>query len=652
MKKKEKTNKNRSFGKTFVKTLSIINLLCGMFLIFNIWKMAGIESGLRYFGMCILALIDIFLLIISLAMKKKSISKMVFLIVIQVVLIGAQAYGGYFIFKTLDSLGSMSKDKITYTSVAVTLKDSKIKSLDGKNDLKIGIIKDETSIDNYVLGTQIIKNKGLEKRNDILYYEDCYSLIEDLYSKKLDVIIISDNYPSMVRSLEKYENIEQETRSIDKLSKTYKKTEISSITKEKVEFETSSIDKPFSLLVMGIDSTATNLSKNAVGNGDTLIVITYNPKTLNVTILSIPRDSYVPISCLGNNERKINSAALYGESCMINTIENFLDIDINYYVKINFKGVVNLVNALGGVDVVVPKDICEQNSNRARGKNLVCIKKGAQTLNGEQALALARHRKTLATGDLERGQNQQLVIQGIMNKVKDINSPAQLLSILDTVSKSMDTNLSTKHMLSFYNIAKDIIKTTNKDANNFIKMQRLYISGSGQMIYDTYGKLTLWDYVVNKSSVSAVTNAIKTNLGLKKPTIIKKMAFSINDNYTETIIGKAVTTSTTLYQLVPDFKKYTQSSAISWGSSKGVKINFTTQESTSSAYYDGQIIAQSVPSTSRVDKIGSSGITLTIIKKGVIPTPEIDVGDENNETPGNEDNPSNDNENNSENNNE
>lgn len=88
------------------------------------------------------------------------------------------------------------------------------------------------------------------------------------------------------------------------------------------------------------------MDSSSSSNSDTLIVVTFNPDTLTATMLSIPRDSYVPISCNGNAKSKITHAGWQGVSCVENTIENFLDIDIDYYVKLNFKGLVGLVDAL------------------------------------------------------------------------------------------------------------------------------------------------------------------------------------------------------------------------------------------------------------------------------------------------------------------
>src|SRR5699024_1849850 len=139
--------------------------------------------------------------------------------------------------------------------------------------------------------------------------------------------------------------------------------------------------------------------------------------------------------------------AAYGTDCMMDTIENYFDVTIDYYAKINFKGLVSLVDTLGGITVEVPQDLCTDNSNR---EGQVCINAGVQTLNGEQALVLARNRKQLAAGDLDRGLNQQLVIEGILNKVKDMKSINQVMDVLNTVTNNLDTNFTEQQILSFY----------------------------------------------------------------------------------------------------------------------------------------------------------------------------------------------------------
>ena len=424
-------------------------------------------------------------------------------------------------------------------------------------------------------------------------------MIADLYDGTIDAMFITTNYPSLFQSIETYQNIATDTKIIYTKEKKMLK---SSTSKRENASTGKSISEPFTILLMGVDSTDEGLSKNTVANGDSLILITFNPKTLNATMLSIPRDSYVPISCWsGTPENKITHAAAYGTDCMMSTIENYFDVKIDYYAKINFRGLVSLVNTLGGIDVEVPQNLCTDDSNR---EGYVCIKEGMQHLNGEQALVLARNRKQLANGDLDRGLNQQIVIQGIINKVKDMSSVSQVMGVLDTISNNLDTNFTTKQILSFYDIAKDI--TTNalqKDDADLINIEQLFLAGSGQMIYDERSRLVLWDYIPNKESRKDIINAMKVNLGKKNPTMIKEFSFSINTPYEKTVTGTGPYKTAFTYTLLPNFIGDSQSAAQAWASRNGVKVTF---KGTS-----GHVIAQSYPANKRADLISGS-VVLTL----------------------------------------
>ena len=620
----ENTKKRKINGKKIiVNIMTILTLLaCGL-LIGSIYMVSGVENTIRYISMIIIFIINIILiLLIRKFFKSDKKSKVAISIIICIILVIVQSLVGYFIIRTYSTLSNMNKSKITYTTVIATKSESKLNDINDLQDKKIGIVVDETSIDGYIIGLEIIKDQNLENDNEIVEYTDFSSLVKDLYGSKIDAMIISKNYPSMFKAMDDYKNIEQETKIIYEKSKTLTKDEISKYTgEEMVNFNTSDkIDKPFTVLVMGIDSTASTLSKNATGNGDSLMMVTFNPKTLNATIFSIPRDTYVPIACFENQkENKITHAAWNGESCMIKTIENFTGINIDYYVKINFQGVVKLVEALNGISVDVPLDFCESNSKRStKSENLICLKKGVQTLNGEEALALARHRKTLTTGDLQRGVNQQLVVQGILNKLKSVKSANQMLNILDTVSQNMDTNFTTKQILSFYDIAKNLFLTSTTD--NLINMKQLYLQGASQMIYDEGLGLTLYNYIPNKESLDLVINAMKQNLGLEEVEHVKKMEFSIEKPFKLETVGSNVETATKTYTLLPNFIGESESYARSWLSSNGISVTTTTKE-VSSGYYDGQIIDQSYPENKRIDLI-SGAVNLTVAKVVKVETPK------------------------------
>lgn len=619
-------NETKSKSKKAVKVISIlfivVQLLAMFTLLYSLYIIKGIETEIRYVFMILVAIINIISIILTTKLlKKEKQSRFFIFVVIASIFIFAQAIGSYYILKTYSTLNSMNKNEITYTTAFVTLKDSKIKDISSIKNAKIGIVEDDTSIEGYVIGKEIIKENSLEKNNTLVDYEDFTALVKGLYSKDIDIMIVSEDYVSMFDEINEYKNISSETKVIYKKEKTYTKDEIAKLTGEDTNISSSDkIDKPFTVLVMGIDSTAPTLKKNASGNGDALMLLTFNPKTLNATILSIPRDTYVPIACFANQkENKITHAAWNGASCMIKTIENFTGVDIDYYVKVNFQGVVKLVNAMDGIEVDVPLDFCESNSKRATSNDkLICLKEGKQTLNGEQALALARHRKTLLTGDLQRGVNQQLVIQGMLNKVKSIKSAGQMLKILDMVSQNIDTNFTTNQILSFYDIAKNLVLTSS-ESSNLINIRQLYLSGSSQMIYDERSGLVLYNYIPNKSSLNQIVKAMKDNLSAKPNLDVKRMNFNIEEEYELETIGTDNLSSTSTYTLLPNFVGKSESYAVNWLRSNGV--SYEIKENIITSGTDGIVTDQSYPQNKRIDLI-SGKIVITVNRLKVdTPTP-------------------------------
>ncbi len=519
----------------------IVSLVASGFLIYNIFLLNSIENLIRYISIGVLLLIDLISFIKMRSVwknkkskkKKKKESKRIgfisFLIIYSLICILLGMVISYF----LGTINNLNKKYVVYSSGLVTLSDNEAKKINDVKDYKIGILKDKKSPEGYIIPQEIIKEHKLHDNNDITEYESYTEMIADLYTKDLDALFISTDYPSMYSNLAGYENIKDETKIIISKEKKMKKSDTSD---EETASTGKSINEPFTMLLMGIDSTDEVLAKNAVANGDSLILITFNPKTLNATMLSIPRDSYVPIACWpSKEENKITHAAAYGNDCMINTIEDFLDIDIDYYTKINFKGLVKLVDALGGIDVDVPADLCTDDSSRG---GEICIKEGKQHLNGEEALVLSRNRKQLKNGDFDRGLNQQLVIQAMLEKIKALKSVKQFTSVFNTVSNSIDTNLTDKQILSFYSVAKDIVKTgLSSNSSNIVNIQQLYLQGHGAMIYDKRMRMELYDYVPNTHSIKDIVKAMKQNLGLLKSSKTKTFKFSINKPYEKEIIG-------------------------------------------------------------------------------------------------------------------
>lgn len=595
----EKKKKKKKYH-LWLLILTLITILANFFAIYEILLLGPVEEVIRYVVIGIFLLID---LVFFLKMKKKRTKKenkaklLTFFLILYLLF---SLFIGIVIMYLYGKIENVNKTYVTYSSSLITMSNNSINKISDIKNKKIGLLNDKTSPDGYIIPRMIIKENELDDDNNIKKYDDYNTMIADLYAGTIDSMFITTNYPSLFQSIETYQNIAVDTKIIYTKEKKMLK---SSTSKRETASTGKSISEPFTILLMGVDSTDDGLSKNTVANGDSLILITFNPKTLNATMISIPRDSYVPIACWsGKPENKITHAAAYGTDCMMSTIENYFDVKIDYYAKINFRGLVSLVDKLNGIDVEVPQNLCTDDSNR---EGYICIKQGMQHLNGEQALVLARNRKQLANGDLDRGLNQQIVIQGLINKIKDISNVSQVMGVLDTISNNLDTNFTTKQILSFYDIAKDITNNAlQKDDADIINIEQLFLAGSGQMIYDERSRLVLWDYIPNKESRKDIINAMKVNLGIKSPTLIKKFSFSINKPYEKTVTGKGPYKTASSYALLPSFIGDSKATAQAWATRNGINVTF---KGTS-----GHVVAQSYPANKRTDLIrGSVVLTLS-----------------------------------------
>lgn len=495
------------------------------------------KSFMTYVVYALIILTCLFMVIFTIlafkAVKKNNTKSYLTFIIFIVLFITGQIFISYNLGKVSSSIKKVTNNYTTYSSSLIVLNDNKDKSISSLD--KIGMISDKNNIESYIIPKEIIKENNIDN-DKIVSYDDFLLMLDDLYDKKIDGAFVSSSFSKMFSSNDKYSDIKNKVSVIETKDKKMKKQSASS---------SKTLTEPFSVLLMGVDSEKESLESSSSLNGDALMLITFNPSTMNATILSIPRDTYVPISCYKNKAKnKINAAAYGGDKCMIKTIEDLTDIKIDYWVKINFKGVVKLVDALGGVEVDVPYAFCEQNSNRDFGKYTIFVEKGRQTLNGEQALAFSRNRHTwpkicgkkysnYTSNDFIRGQNQQQVVNAMLNKLKSINSLEEIYSILDVVGSSIDTNISKETMITGFDTFKNLIKKAkNINSEDFVGTQRLYLSGYDKMMNNIYY------FMYYKQSLEEIEDAMKINLELEKPEMDKEFSFSINEPYESTQIGK------------------------------------------------------------------------------------------------------------------
>ncbi|WP_285396595.1 LCP family protein [Lysinibacillus sp. fls2-241-R2A-57] len=199
-----------------------------------------------------------------------------------------------------------------------------------------------------------------------------------------------------------------------------------------------------SILFVGVDDSENRGQGSENSRSDALILATLNNKTKTIKMLSIPRDSYVYIPSMGRKDKITHAHAHGGTLSTIDTVEQLLDVPIDYYVRMNFNAFIDVVDALGGIEAEVPYALHEKDEF---DRNAINLEPGLQHLNGSQALALARTRKQ--DSDIERGKRQQEILTAIIKKASSASSITKYDDVIKALGDNMKTNLTFSEMKSF-----------------------------------------------------------------------------------------------------------------------------------------------------------------------------------------------------------
>lgn len=314
---------------------------------------------------------------------------------------------------------------------------------------------------------------------------DVTKLKDKLYNKEVDAILISD----IIKN--KFEDEDEDFTSNIRILKTIEITkQIEDITKR-----VSIKNTPFNVLISGID-TYGDISQTS--RNDVNIVATVNPNTNEILLTSIPRDYYVKLHGTEGYNDKLTHASYYGINMAVTTIEDILDIDINYYVKVNFTTVVDLVNEIGGVDVY---------ADQAINKWKDCpIKEGYNHLNGDCALKFSRERHSYIDGDRHRGRNQQEVIKAIFTK---LTSGSTILTEYTNIINVLDGKFATNIDM---NEVTDFIKYELNDLKDYTIINT-QLDGYGSMgpTY-SYPYQDLWIMIPYEDTITNAKNLINKML--------------------------------------------------------------------------------------------------------------------------------------------
>ena len=247
----------------------------------------------------------------------------------------------------------------------------------------------------------------------------------------------------------------------------------------------------FNVLISGIDTYG---EIESVSRSDVNQLMTVNPTTKQILLTSTPRDYYVQIPNVSGEERdKLTHAGIYGIQATADTLGNLYDTDINYYVRINFTSLIEVVDTLGGIDV---------NSEVAFSAGGYDFVAGENYLNGEQALAFSRERHSFEEGDNQRGKNQQYVITAILKKMMSREALSHPVELFDSLSCFVQTNMTKGEFVA---LAADLLASGESYS---IDRQQATGEGGSDVTYSMPGR-NLYVMYPDEESVEKITKRIK-----------------------------------------------------------------------------------------------------------------------------------------------
>lgn len=464
----------------------------------------------------------------------------------------------FYIYKTFGVIETMNKNTKIYTYHVMVKDDSSYENIADISGKKLGF---------YNNNSNSIKAARAKLKGTVTTKEEPYGNLDGLgvalLDDKADAILVEDSQKnilekasavgisastsssnststnsstSVTSSLNSYggETSSGDTSSTIESANTLNgfssKTRVLYTFKVEAKIDSKEVDVTkdvFNIYISGMDEYG---KVKDVSRSDVNMIVTVNPKTRQILLTNIPRDYYVQLHDTIGYKDKLTHAGTYGIDTSIKTLEDLLGIEVNYYYKVNFSSLKNIVNALDGVEVYSEYDFQSWN-----GYN---FSKGVNKVNGKQALAFARERKAFNEGDNQRGKNQQALIEAIFKKCTSPSIITNYSSLLNSLIDSILTNMSTKSMTS---LAKMQLKDNSKWT---ITSQVLTGTGSSEYTYTAPGQ-ALYVTIPDEESITKAKDQIKKVADGEKLDSSYKYDSSDVHNVSKSYVPKTTYTSST-----------------------------------------------------------------------------------------------------------
>ncbi|MEY8468654.1 LCP family protein [Faecalibaculum rodentium] len=441
-KQKKKTVRRRRPGLLSIVAVLAMFVCLGLFVL-SLVQIDLLPSHILLTGVVILAVSLLIYVILWFKFARKTAARVICWLVALALACGFFV-GADYLKKTDEVFDNVTNltDRIANTVSLVSLKKDNIDNVSDLNGKTVGTVP-EADPEGIAKGLQELQSKASVSVQD---YPDVISCVQALYDGEVQAVLIPDNTRQIIHETDGFFEFQTDSNVLQQTVWYTDRTKSAANDPDSVADITRD---PFTVLISGNDSYG---SLNENSRSDVNMLLTIDPRTQVVLITSIPRDSYLTMSCKKDEtacssvDDKLTHTGLYGVGTTESTIEDYLGIEINYTVRVNFSSLVNLVDAMGGIDVEIPEGL-EVDTFYANGTE--GVKAGWNHLEGERALAFARERHAYQDGDNQRIRNQQQVMRALIDKIISPELLFRYPALMDAVSVAFETNMPADQIKSF-----------------------------------------------------------------------------------------------------------------------------------------------------------------------------------------------------------
>ncbi len=496
-------NKNLKIYKYLVFLFSALCLGLAGFFIYQIQNLQVLPNNLLIPICVVIGLVVLILLALWNYYQHLNWARIV-LSILNIAMLIVFSVGNFYLYKTHDTLQVVTtQQKEVKNTVSLLVKnESEIQNIQDLIEKAVGKLASIDTLGTTKMITHLQDQFGVDTESllpfQINTYDSVEKEVEALYNGEVQAIILNESYRTNVLEYEPYANFNNEVRSIDEV-----------VYYTKVDNEAMAVPEitknSFNILISGNDTYG---DVGELSRSDVNMVVTVNPETQTVLLTSIPRDSYVEFvcdeqdACLAGANDKITHTGLHGINTTKKTVENLLGITINYTFRANFSSVMEIVDAIGGIDVEIPEGMAVETFYA--NHTLEGVHEGMNHLQGERALAFARERYAYVDGDNQRVRNQQTVLKAIFAKATSPEIIVNYSSLLDAFQGAFDTTLS-----------KDEITTLIKyqiQENPQWKFESYQLTGEGAQLLSPELGQTAYVTIVDPYSVTLAHDKIEAVL--------------------------------------------------------------------------------------------------------------------------------------------